>query len=188
MMLDDPPRPNGTDGARLGRTAEALCAAFGCVATERASWGRWLRLTDRRPGHPAFVLRAMPQGLGMDTQCWDIGAGAACWPTGGVGGAGVDAARPDAGYAGALAADPIGGTGGRGDRTGQRDDRYTVPGLVFSNYEGPSRSDIANAIRNGYPGYIVSPTGITKYEPTWGLQIILMSWEWNAPLRDGSSN
>jgi len=83
MMHDDAPRPNGTDAARLDRTAEALCAAFGCVTIEQASWGRWSRLTDLRPGHPAFVLRAMPQGqgLGLDTQCWDIGAGEACWPT-----------------------------------------------------------------------------------------------------------
>lgn len=73
--FSDPPR------AMLDRTAEELCTAFGCAAAHQASWGRWSRLTDLRPGHPGFVLRRTAQGLGLDTQRWGIGGGGGRQPT-----------------------------------------------------------------------------------------------------------
>lgn len=47
----------------------------------QSSWGRWSRLSDLRAHHPAFIIRDTPQGLGLDTQRWDISGGEACWPT-----------------------------------------------------------------------------------------------------------
>ncbi len=74
--------PPVTDRAMLDRSADELHAAFGVAWTHQAaSWGAWPRLRDLLPGHPAFVLRQGPQGLGLDTQRWDINGGEACWPT-----------------------------------------------------------------------------------------------------------
>lgn len=87
-----PPRPSThgvkppvTDRATLDRTAQDLCDAFGVRGLTQASWGRWSRLSDLVPGHPAFVLRRIERekggGMALDTQRWDISGGEACWPT-----------------------------------------------------------------------------------------------------------
>jgi len=79
------PLPRAThpvsDRATLDRSADELCAEFAVAWTHRVSWGAWSRLRDLVPGHPAFVLRQGAQGLGLDTQRWDISGGEACWPT-----------------------------------------------------------------------------------------------------------
>ncbi|WP_156843857.1 hypothetical protein [Sphingomonas sp.] len=74
-------KPPATDRAALGRTAEDLCRSFAATRTGQGSWGSWSRLHDLRAGHPAFVLRRGAEGLGLDTQRWDISGGEACWPT-----------------------------------------------------------------------------------------------------------
>ena len=71
-----------TDHAMLDCSADELCAMFGIARTfHEGSWGAWPHLRDLLPGHPAFVLRQGPQGLGLDTQRWDINGGETCWPT-----------------------------------------------------------------------------------------------------------
>lgn len=70
-----------TDRATLDRNVGDLCTAFDIAWTYRASWDTRSSLRDLVPGHPAFVLRKGSQGLGLDTQCWDISGGEACWPT-----------------------------------------------------------------------------------------------------------
>ncbi|WP_343528062.1 hypothetical protein [Sphingomonas sp.] len=74
-------RPPVTDRATLDRTAEELCDAFGLTGRAQTSWGRWSRLADLYPGHPAFVIRGTDEGMTLDIQRWDISGGEACWPT-----------------------------------------------------------------------------------------------------------
>lgn len=83
LIYPFPPPSRSQDGDRglLDRSADALCAMFGLADTAQGSWGNWSRLDELQPGHPAFVMRRTADGLSLDTQCWDISGGEACWPT-----------------------------------------------------------------------------------------------------------